>query len=120
MLGFCAMPTAGISKPAFLAFLTCGCFSFLPGTLITVLEKLLSQKAESEHAGCLVICAALNNAAKVRELLQKYPDKASLEDIPEGLLFVAPLENAVIKFVVKWGRGWEEKKNGFFRPCISS
>ncbi|NWV64712.1 MIB2 ligase, partial [Malurus elegans] len=48
-------------------------------TLVTVLEKLLSQRTESEHAGCLVICAALNNAAKVRELLQKYPDKASLE-----------------------------------------
>uniref|UniRef100_A0A669QUZ6 E3 ubiquitin-protein ligase MIB2 n=1 Tax=Phasianus colchicus TaxID=9054 RepID=A0A669QUZ6_PHACC len=44
-------------------------------TLITVLEKLLSQKTESDHAGCLVIWAALNNAAKVRELLQKYPDK---------------------------------------------
>ena len=52
-----------------------------PGTLITVLEKLLSQKTESDHAGCLVIWAALNNAAKVRELLQKYPDKASFEDI---------------------------------------
>lgn len=50
------------------------------GTLVTVLEKLLSQRTESEHAGCLVICAALNNAAKIRELLQKYPDKASLED----------------------------------------
>ncbi|NXC86658.1 MIB2 ligase, partial [Cercotrichas coryphoeus] len=49
-------------------------------TLVTVLEKLLSQRTEAEHAGCLVICAALNNAAKVRELLQKYPDKASLED----------------------------------------
>lgn len=47
---------------------------------MTVLEKLLSQRTESEHAGCLVICAALNSAAKVRELLQKYPDKASLED----------------------------------------
>jgi len=67
-----------------LPLLTCGCFSFLPGTLITVLEKLLSQKTESEHAGCLVICAALNNAAKVRELLQKYPDKASFEDILSG------------------------------------
>ncbi|KAJ7421484.1 E3 ubiquitin-protein ligase MIB2 [Willisornis vidua] len=50
-------------------------------TLVTVLEKLLSQKTESEHAGCLVICAALNNTAKVRELLQKYPDKASFEHI---------------------------------------
>ncbi|NXU55682.1 MIB2 ligase, partial [Turnix velox] len=49
-------------------------------TLLTVLEKLLSQKTEAEHAGCLVICAALNNAPKVRELLQKFPDKAS----PQG------------------------------------
>lgn len=67
-----------------LVLLTRGCFSFLSGTLITVLEKLLSQKTESEHAGCLVICAALNNAAKVRELLQKYPDKASFEAIQNG------------------------------------
>lgn len=55
-------------------------FVSFSGTLVSVLEKLLSQRTESEHAGCLVICAALNNAAKIRELLQKYPDKASLED----------------------------------------
>uniref|UniRef100_A0A8B9PEN2 E3 ubiquitin-protein ligase MIB2 n=1 Tax=Apteryx owenii TaxID=8824 RepID=A0A8B9PEN2_APTOW len=57
-----------------------------PGTLITVLEKLLSQKTESDHAGCLVIWAALNNAVKVRELLLKYPDKASLEDILNAIV----------------------------------
>lgn len=77
-----------------LLLLTSGAFLFLPGTLITVLEKLLSQKTESEHAGCLVICAALNNVAKVRELLQKYPDKASFEDILNGyflLLFFKAL-----------------------------
>ncbi|XP_067167366.1 E3 ubiquitin-protein ligase MIB2 isoform X3 [Apteryx mantelli] len=51
-------------------------------TLITVLEKLLSQKTESDHAGCLVIWAALNNAVKVRELLLKYPDKDSQGDTP--------------------------------------
>ncbi|XP_009323431.1 PREDICTED: E3 ubiquitin-protein ligase MIB2 isoform X3 [Pygoscelis adeliae] len=58
-------------------------------TLITVLEKLLSQKTESEHAGCLVICAALNNAAKVRELLQKYPDKVDAKNQGKTALQIA-------------------------------
>ncbi|XP_075028394.1 E3 ubiquitin-protein ligase MIB2 isoform X2 [Calonectris borealis] len=58
-------------------------------TLITVLEKLLSQKTESEHAGCLVICAALNNAAKVRELLQKYPDKVDAKNQGRTALQIA-------------------------------
>ncbi|KAM6402544.1 E3 ubiquitin-protein ligase MIB2 isoform 3-T5 [Rhynochetos jubatus] len=58
-------------------------------TLITALEKLVSQKTEAEHAGCLVICAALNNAAKVRELLQKYPDKVDIKDQGRTALQIA-------------------------------
>uniref|UniRef100_A0A8C5J595 E3 ubiquitin-protein ligase MIB2 n=1 Tax=Junco hyemalis TaxID=40217 RepID=A0A8C5J595_JUNHY len=58
-------------------------------TLVTVLEKLLSQRTESEHAGCLVICAALNNAAKIRELLQKYPDKVDAKNQGRTALQIA-------------------------------
>uniref|UniRef100_U3IT99 RING-type E3 ubiquitin transferase n=1 Tax=Anas platyrhynchos platyrhynchos TaxID=8840 RepID=U3IT99_ANAPP len=58
-------------------------------TLITVLEKLLSQKTESDHAGCLVIWAALNNVVKVRELLQKYPDKVDSKNQGRTALQIA-------------------------------
>lgn len=47
------------------------------GTVISVLEKLLSQSTEQDHPGRLVIEAAHGNAVKVRELLQKHPDKVS-------------------------------------------
>lgn len=47
------------------------------GTVISVLEKLLSQATEQDHPGRLVIEAAHGRAVKVRELLQKYPDKVS-------------------------------------------
>lgn len=47
------------------------------GTVISVLEKLLSQSTEQDHPGRLVIEAAHGSAAKVRELVQKYPDKVS-------------------------------------------
>lgn len=56
-------------------------FNSLPlrhsGTVISVLEKLLSQSTEQDHPGRLVIEAAHGSAAKVRELVQKYPDKVS-------------------------------------------
>ncbi|XP_062449164.1 E3 ubiquitin-protein ligase MIB2 isoform X1 [Rhea pennata] len=58
-------------------------------TLITVLEKLLSQKTESDYAGCLVIWAALNNAVKVRELLLKYPDKVDTKNQGRTALQIA-------------------------------
>ncbi|XP_025906749.1 E3 ubiquitin-protein ligase MIB2 isoform X1 [Nothoprocta perdicaria] len=58
-------------------------------SLSTVLEKLLSQKTESDHAGCLVIWAALNNADKVRELLLKYPDKVDTKNQGRTALQVA-------------------------------
>uniref|UniRef100_A0A673KJ17 RING-type E3 ubiquitin transferase n=1 Tax=Sinocyclocheilus rhinocerous TaxID=307959 RepID=A0A673KJ17_9TELE len=46
-------------------------------TVISVLEKLLSQSTEQDHPGRLVIEAAHGNAVKVRELVQKYPEKVS-------------------------------------------
>ncbi|RLV95043.1 hypothetical protein DV515_00012924 [Chloebia gouldiae] len=72
-------------------------------TLVTVLEKLLSQRTESEHAGCLVICAALNNAAKVRELLQKYPDKVDAKNQGRTALQIASYQGhlEVVKMLLQ-------------------
>uniref|UniRef100_A0A7M4F3J5 E3 ubiquitin-protein ligase MIB2 n=1 Tax=Crocodylus porosus TaxID=8502 RepID=A0A7M4F3J5_CROPO len=58
-------------------------------TLISILEKLLSQKAESDHPGRLVLEAAHGNAAKVRDLVQKYPDKVDIKNQGRTALQVA-------------------------------
>lgn len=50
-------------------------FLFFKATVISVLEKLLSQSTEQDNPGRLVIEAAHGSAAKVRELVQKHPDK---------------------------------------------
>lgn len=42
-----------------------------------MLEKLLSQSTEQDNPSRLVIEAAHGSAIKVRELVQKYPDKVS-------------------------------------------
>lgn len=42
-----------------------------------MLEKLLSQSTEQDNPSRLVIEAAHGSASKVRELVQKYPDKVS-------------------------------------------
>lgn len=47
-------------------------------TVISVLEKLLSQSTEQDNPGRLVIEAAHGSAAKVRELVQKHPDKVGI------------------------------------------
>ncbi|XP_029291808.1 E3 ubiquitin-protein ligase MIB2 [Cottoperca gobio] len=44
-------------------------------TVISVLEKLLSQSTEQDNPSRLVIEAAHGSTNKVRELVQKYPDK---------------------------------------------
>lgn len=49
--------------------------SLFTATVISVLEKLLSQSTEQDNPGRLVIEAAHGSAAKVRELVQKHPDK---------------------------------------------
>ncbi|XP_074831656.1 E3 ubiquitin-protein ligase MIB2 isoform X2 [Carettochelys insculpta] len=58
-------------------------------TLISILEKLLSQKTESDHPGRLVTEAAHGNAAKVEDLVQKYPDKVDVKNQGRTALQVA-------------------------------
>ncbi|XP_069466245.1 E3 ubiquitin-protein ligase MIB2 isoform X2 [Ambystoma mexicanum] len=59
------------------------------GTLISVLEKLLSQKPDTDSPGHLVVEAAQGNVAKVRELVQKYPDKVDVRNQGRTALQVA-------------------------------
>lgn len=56
--------------------------SLRSGTVISVLEKLLSQSTEQDNPSRLVIEAAHGSASKVRELVQKYPDKVSAALLP--------------------------------------
>lgn len=56
--------------------------SLRSGTVISVLEKLLSQSTEQDNPSRLVIEAAHGSASKVRELVQKYPDKVSAAFLP--------------------------------------
>ncbi|XP_030641535.1 E3 ubiquitin-protein ligase MIB2 isoform X2 [Chanos chanos] len=58
-------------------------------TLISILEKLLSQSPEQDNPSRLVIEAAHGSAAKVRELLQKYPDKVDIKNQGKTALQVA-------------------------------
>uniref|UniRef100_A0A672R8I2 E3 ubiquitin-protein ligase MIB2 n=1 Tax=Sinocyclocheilus grahami TaxID=75366 RepID=A0A672R8I2_SINGR len=58
-------------------------------TVISVLEKLLSQSTEQDHPGRLVIEAAHGNAVKVRELVQKYPEKVDVKNQGKTALQVA-------------------------------
>ncbi|TRY64654.1 hypothetical protein DNTS_034849 [Danionella cerebrum] len=57
--------------------------------VISVLEKLLSQSSDQDHPGRLVIEAAHGSAAKVRELLVKYPDKVDIKNQGKTALQVA-------------------------------
>uniref|UniRef100_A0AAR2LQD7 E3 ubiquitin-protein ligase MIB2 n=1 Tax=Pygocentrus nattereri TaxID=42514 RepID=A0AAR2LQD7_PYGNA len=58
-------------------------------TVISVLEKLLSQSTEQDNPGRLVIEAAHGSAAKVRELVQKHPDKVDIKNQGKTALQVA-------------------------------
>ncbi|XP_061831234.1 E3 ubiquitin-protein ligase MIB2 isoform X1 [Nerophis lumbriciformis] len=58
-------------------------------TVISVLEKLLSQSAEQDNPSRLVIEAAHGSANKVREFLQKYPDKVDIKNQGKTALQVA-------------------------------
>lgn len=65
-------------KPCSTSLLCELCFSSTnPGTLLAVLGRLLAQKTDLDNPGRLVIEAAHGNAPKVRDLVQKFPDKAS-------------------------------------------
>ncbi|KAM6977226.1 E3 ubiquitin-protein ligase MIB2 [Aplochiton taeniatus] len=58
-------------------------------TVISVLEKLLSQSTEQDNPSRLVIEAAHGSANKVRELVQKYPDKVDVKNQGKTALQVA-------------------------------
>ncbi|KAM9751094.1 E3 ubiquitin-protein ligase MIB2 isoform 1-T1 [Menidia menidia] len=58
-------------------------------TVISVLEKLLSQSTEQDNPSRLVIEAAHGSAGKVRELVQKYPDKVDIKNQGKTALQVA-------------------------------
>uniref|UniRef100_A0A6Q2WRQ5 RING-type E3 ubiquitin transferase n=1 Tax=Esox lucius TaxID=8010 RepID=A0A6Q2WRQ5_ESOLU len=57
--------------------------------IISVLEKLLSQSTEQDNPSRLVIEAAHGSANKVRELVQKYPDKVDIKNQGKTALQVA-------------------------------
>uniref|UniRef100_A0A8C8FBY2 E3 ubiquitin-protein ligase MIB2 n=1 Tax=Oncorhynchus tshawytscha TaxID=74940 RepID=A0A8C8FBY2_ONCTS len=58
-------------------------------TVISVLEKLLSQSTDQDNPSRLVIEAAHGSANKVRELVQKYPDKVDIKNQGKTALQVA-------------------------------
>ncbi|XP_055078914.1 E3 ubiquitin-protein ligase MIB2 isoform X2 [Periophthalmus magnuspinnatus] len=58
-------------------------------TVISVLEKLLAQSTEQDNPSRLVIEAAHGSASKVRELLQKYPEKVDIKNQGKTALQVA-------------------------------
>ncbi|CAH2319960.1 E3 ubiquitin- ligase MIB2 isoform X2 [Pelobates cultripes] len=58
-------------------------------TLVSIFEKLLAQKTDCESPSSLVIEAAHGNAAKVKEMLQKHPDKVDIRNQGKTALQVA-------------------------------
>uniref|UniRef100_A0A4W3HP84 E3 ubiquitin-protein ligase MIB2 n=1 Tax=Callorhinchus milii TaxID=7868 RepID=A0A4W3HP84_CALMI len=58
-------------------------------TVISVLEKLLSQSTDPDNPGRVVIEAAHGNATKVRDLVQKYPEKVDIKNQGKTALQVA-------------------------------
>ncbi|MEE6483923.1 hypothetical protein FKM82_013690 [Ascaphus truei] len=58
-------------------------------TLLSILEKLLAQKTDCENPSSLVIEAAQGNVARVKEMLQKYPDKVDIRNQGRTALQVA-------------------------------
>uniref|UniRef100_A0A671S9K6 E3 ubiquitin-protein ligase MIB2 n=1 Tax=Sinocyclocheilus anshuiensis TaxID=1608454 RepID=A0A671S9K6_9TELE len=80
-------------------------------TVISVLEKLLSQSTEQDHPGRLVIEAAHGNAVKVRELVQKYPEKVDIKNQGKTALQVAAHQGhvEVVKFLLQANSSIEAK-----------
>ncbi|XP_066547687.1 E3 ubiquitin-protein ligase MIB2 [Amia ocellicauda] len=58
-------------------------------TVISVLEKLLSQSTEQDNPSRLVIEAAHGSASKVQDLVQKYPEKVDIKNQGKTALQVA-------------------------------
>nr|XP_061803082.1 E3 ubiquitin-protein ligase MIB2-like [Nerophis lumbriciformis] len=80
-------------------------------TVISVLEKLLSQSAEQDNPSRLVIEAAHGSANKVRELLQRYPDKVDIKNQGKTALQVAAHQGhmEVVKALLQANSGIEVK-----------
>ncbi|XP_072283251.1 E3 ubiquitin-protein ligase MIB2 isoform X3 [Pyxicephalus adspersus] len=57
--------------------------------LVSILEKILAQKTDCESPNSLVIEAAQGNTGKVREMLQKHPDKVDIRNQGRTALQVA-------------------------------
>ncbi|XP_077313721.1 E3 ubiquitin-protein ligase MIB2 isoform X2 [Lithobates pipiens] len=58
-------------------------------TLVSMLEKILAQKTDCESPSSLVIEAAQGNTGKVREMVQKHPDKVDIRNQGRTALQVA-------------------------------
>uniref|UniRef100_U3FYT6 E3 ubiquitin-protein ligase MIB2 n=1 Tax=Micrurus fulvius TaxID=8637 RepID=U3FYT6_MICFL len=58
-------------------------------SLVSVVGRLLSQKSEADSPGRLVVEAAHGNIGKVRDLIQKYPDKVDVQNQGRTALQVA-------------------------------
>ncbi|KAJ8257614.1 hypothetical protein GJAV_G00187700 [Gymnothorax javanicus] len=80
-----------------------------PCAVISVLEKLLSQSAEQDNPCRLVIEAAHGSAAKVRDLLQKYPEKVDVKNQGKTALQVAAHQGhmEVVKVLLQANSGIE-------------
>ncbi|XP_077460919.1 E3 ubiquitin-protein ligase MIB2 isoform X1 [Stigmatopora argus] len=80
-------------------------------TVISVLEKLLSQSTEQDNPSRLVIEAAHGSANKVRELLQRYPDKVDIKNQGKTALQVAAHQGhmEVVKALLQANSGIEVK-----------
>uniref|UniRef100_A0AAY5EW96 E3 ubiquitin-protein ligase MIB2 n=1 Tax=Electrophorus electricus TaxID=8005 RepID=A0AAY5EW96_ELEEL len=79
--------------------------------VISVLEKLLSQSPELDSPARLVIEAAHGSAAKVRDLVQKFPDKVDIKNQGKTALQVAAHQGhaEVVKILLQANSSMEAK-----------
>uniref|UniRef100_A0A8C5SUI3 E3 ubiquitin-protein ligase MIB2 n=1 Tax=Laticauda laticaudata TaxID=8630 RepID=A0A8C5SUI3_LATLA len=72
-------------------------------SLVSVVGRLLSQKSEADSPGRLVVEAAHGNIGKVRDLIQKYPDKVDVQNQGRTALQVASYvgQMEVVKLLVQ-------------------
>ncbi|XP_026537326.1 E3 ubiquitin-protein ligase MIB2 [Notechis scutatus] len=72
-------------------------------SLVSVVGRLLSQKSDADSPGRLVVEAAHGNIGKVRDLIQKYPDKVDVQNQGRTALQVASYvgQMEVVKLLVQ-------------------
>uniref|UniRef100_A0A670YWR6 E3 ubiquitin-protein ligase MIB2 n=1 Tax=Pseudonaja textilis TaxID=8673 RepID=A0A670YWR6_PSETE len=72
-------------------------------SLVSVVGRLLSQKSDADSPGRLVVEAAHGNIGKVRDLIQKYPDKVDVQNQGRTALQVASYvgQVEVVKLLVQ-------------------